>query len=286
MKKAGYIVSALGVAVIIFSVVCFISAGSLLNEIEQYMGIMSGYMDASDMLDLALESGFDAGDFRVFAYQARVWLLVVGLALLAAGAALIFAGRKNTRGVYGQQYNPVYGGYDEYDDTTVAVAHHADAASVTCPACGTACSADAAFCRNCGAALSAPEPSGKMCHACGAENDDDARFCRECGHKLEEEDCDDATSGPAQIDWDAFRPESESVGSAEAGDAPDETETAGTGSVDAPDVAAPAVPEVETVRMDTTETTGVFRKSDSFDAASRDARPAEGNPFLRKAGDL
>lgn len=272
MKKAGYIVSALGVAVIIFSVVCFISAGSLLNEIEQYMGIMSGYMDASDMLDLALESGFDAGDFRVFAYQARVWLLVVGLALLAAGAALIFAGRKNTSGVYGKQFIPAYGGYDEYDDATSAVARRADAACIICPVCSAACSADAAFCRNCGAALSAPEPSGKMCHACGAENDDDARFCRECGHKLDEEVCDDAPSGPAQIDWDDFRPENGPAEPEEAGDISDETE--------------PAEPEVETVRMDTTETTGVFRKSDSFGAASRDARPADGNPFLRKAGDL
>lgn len=285
MKKAGYIVSALGVAVIIFSIVCFISAGSLLNEIERYMGIMSGYMDAGDLLDLALESGFDEGDFRVFAYQARVWLLVGGLTLLAVGVALIFAGRKNASGGYGQQYIPVYGGYDEYDDATVAVAHNADTASVTCPACGTACSLDAAFCRNCGTALSAPEMSAKICPACGAENDADANFCRECGQKLEEDTGSDTPPVSAKTGWEAFRPESEPVRPDKAGDSPDAAETAGTYPVNVPDV-VPAGTEAETVRMDTLETASVFRKSDSFGAAPGDEKPADDNPFLRKAGDL
>lgn len=309
MKKAGYIVSALGVAVIIFAIVCFISAGSLLNEIEQYLG---GYMEADDVLDMALETGLVESDFRVFAYQARVWLLVGGLVMLAAGAVMIFVGRKKAYGSYGGQYAPVYEGYDEYDDAA-KVTRHEDAASVICPVCGTACGPDAAFCRNCGATMKAPEPSGRICHACGAENDADANFCRECGQKLDAEAFSETSSVSEKTDWEAFRPD-KAVDTAEAEAAEDEdtsyaaeaevaesedalraaeaeaaeedisyaveAEAAESGAVF--DAEASRV-EAETVSM---ETEGVFRKSDSFSAPAEAAKPAGANPFLRKAGDL
>ena len=307
MKKAGYLVAALGVAVIIFAIVCFISAGSLLSEIEQYMGIMGGYMDAGDMLDLALASGFDAGDFRVFAYQARVWLLVGGLALLAVGVALIFVGRKNDYGRYGQ-YAPAYGGYDEYDDVSVTVAHRVDSASIFCRVCGTECSAEATFCRNCGSALSDPEPTRNICPACGAENDADANFCCECGQMLGAAAGSDAEPVSEHDDWEAFRPEAAPV-AAEAAPAAEEAASAAEEAAPAAEEAAPAAEEAapaaeeeepavapadvpdepkpaETVRVDTRETADVFRKSDSFDASPASEKPAAGNPFLRKAGDL
>jgi len=48
-----------------------------------------------------------------------------------------------------------------------------------CPKCGTANSADAKFCSNCGSAL-----GNVKCPNCETMNRADARFCSNCGHKL------------------------------------------------------------------------------------------------------
>jgi hypothetical protein len=56
----------------------------------------------------------------------------------------------------------------------------AEAAALSCPACGADNDTDARFCDTCGAALAAQKP----CSACGKPNDTDARFCDGCGRQL------------------------------------------------------------------------------------------------------
>lgn len=50
----------------------------------------------------------------------------------------------------------------------------------TCDHCGTVVTADARFCKNCGAALRPPP----TCPSCGADTQEDAKFCAMCGTAL------------------------------------------------------------------------------------------------------
>ncbi len=60
-----------------------------------------------------------------------------------------------------------------------------------CPTCGPRPEADAAFCSDCGAALTRPEPAaeapakGRFCEACGNQLSPKAKFCDACGAKVE-----------------------------------------------------------------------------------------------------
>lgn len=289
MKKAGIIAAALGTSVLIFAIVCFISAGSLLNEIEPYMKMFGGHIDAGDIdagdiIDMAQASGFDAGGFQVFAYNARVWLLVGGLALLAAGIALAVIGSKKT---YGVQVGSAYDGYDRYDDydDVNRPAGREETDSAACPVCGAPCGAGAAFCRSCGAALSAPKPSGKVCAACGAENEAEAIFCRECGQRLEGEASEEAHAAADTNGWEDFRPEREADVAAEAEYASDMAGKTWAATAEATDEAVEAT-AAEATAAEAAEPASVFRKSASFSAASGDDKPVVDNPFLHKAGDL
>lgn len=295
MKKAGIITAALGTAVLIFAIVCFISAGSLLNEIEPYielyMEMFGGYIDAGDIdagdiIDMAQASGFDAGGFQVFAYNARVWLLVGGLALLAAGIALAVIGSKKT---YGVQVGSAYDGYDRYDDydDVNRPAGREETDSAACPVCGAPCDAGAAFCRSCGAALSAPKPSGKVCAACGAENEAEAIFCCECGQRLEGEASEEAHAAADTNSREDFRPEREADVAAEAEYASDMAGKTWAATAEATDEAVEAQAEAaEATDEEAAEPASVFRKSASFSAVSGDDKPVVDNPFLHKAGDL
>jgi hypothetical protein len=59
-----------------------------------------------------------------------------------------------------------------------------------CPTCGPRPEADAAFCSDCGARLTRPEPKaeaparGRFCEACGNELSPKAKFCDSCGAKI------------------------------------------------------------------------------------------------------
>ena len=60
-----------------------------------------------------------------------------------------------------------------------------------CPKCGPRPEADAAFCSDCGGALTRPEPAaeapakGRFCEACGNQLSPKAKFCDACGAKVE-----------------------------------------------------------------------------------------------------
>jgi hypothetical protein len=59
-----------------------------------------------------------------------------------------------------------------------------------CPTCGPRPEADAAFCSDCGAQLTRPEPKaeapakGRFCEACGNAVSPKAKFCDACGAKV------------------------------------------------------------------------------------------------------
>ena len=59
-------------------------------------------------------------------------------------------------------------------------------AGPSCPNCGVAVVAGAAFCQTCGARLSAPQPPAPVlyCVHCGAQLRPGARFCPKCGQTL------------------------------------------------------------------------------------------------------
>jgi len=60
------------------------------------------------------------------------------------------------------------------------------AATVACPSCGAQLSADAKFCRECGARIEAPvEITENVCPECGAAVPEGGKFCGSCGAKTE-----------------------------------------------------------------------------------------------------
>jgi len=58
----------------------------------------------------------------------------------------------------------------------------AGTATVTCPACGTACATGTKFCTSCGADLASVTPL--TCPACGTVHAAGMKFCPGCGQKI------------------------------------------------------------------------------------------------------
>jgi len=60
------------------------------------------------------------------------------------------------------------------------------AATVSCPVCGTVNPAASKFCRDCGGKLEPPAPADKplFCTECGAQNPPGTKFCGGCGAKI------------------------------------------------------------------------------------------------------
>jgi hypothetical protein len=72
--------------------------------------------------------------------------------------------------------------------TAAAAAATATATGPTCPQCGTAVVAGAAFCQTCGAAQAPQEPAAPVlfCVHCGAQLREGAKFCPKCGQTIPE----------------------------------------------------------------------------------------------------
>ena len=179
MKKASFAVMGLGIAVLIFAIVCFIVAGSMVKDIESYAGmLMGGFggMDGGDLIDLYIEMGFDVGGFALFAYKTKIWFLIGGLAILGGGVLMFVLGGKGAakhRAKRGGKHNYVPAG--SYDPV--------------CPVCGASVNPGSAFCMNCGSPMAAkPAPAvmanSNICTCCGASNEAGARFCVNCGSEL------------------------------------------------------------------------------------------------------
>lgn len=280
MKKASFVVMGLGAAVVIFAVVCFIVAGSLISDIESYTGMLMGGMPGMDgkaLIDFVIDMGVDVGGFELFAYKARVWLLVGGGAIIAAGALmLILGGRSSKKAAVKNNYVPT------------------GVFNMTCPGCGAAVPSGNAFCMKCGtpmAAAAAPAPSitsTVICTCCGASNEPGNRFCMSCGSLLADHmpapAVEPAAAAPVNTGAEAF---------------------AGTGTISATVLNS----ETGTIRLDagSSVSTGTVRIDTRAEAAAHAApaapvygagpaapfgaerpaeKPAPAKSRLSKAGDL
>lgn len=179
MKKASFVVMGLGLVITIFAVVCFIVAGNLIDTAEDamfgggywlQMGDTSVDVDHVALMKLAMQ---EVGAFTEFAYYYRVWVLVAGCAVLAAGIVLLVLGLNG--GKKRKIAGPTPSGY-----------------GMVCPSCGAPMAGNSAFCMNCGASLAAKPasikpvsvdrgPAGTFCTGCGAYVEAGSKFCMSCG---------------------------------------------------------------------------------------------------------
>lgn len=131
--------------------------------------------------------------FGSFHPPTRFWLALVGMPLLAIGAAITkFAYLGRIARYMAQEITPVATDTFNYAarETTGGVREVARAVgeglrgvvptTPVCSRCGRTNDADARFCSQCGASMT----TAKACPGCSHENDADARFCDNCGRAL------------------------------------------------------------------------------------------------------
>ncbi len=181
---------ALGVILLVLAVACAVSAGNGLGSLEDtyyYLGmnLHHGRFTASDageviamLNDIGIADAVISG-FAVFSIYARIPLAIIGLILVAAGAAVIL--RSEKRYAEKAAWIAVFA-YDKVRNAALAAYAwvRARLQGRRCPVCGERLVKGAMFCGSCGTGLSV----GGKCPDCGAANEPGAHFCNYCGRNL------------------------------------------------------------------------------------------------------
>jgi hypothetical protein len=133
------------------------------------------------------------GSMGSFHPPTRIWLVFVGMPLLAIGMGITkFAYLGRIARYMSQEITPVAtdtfnyaaretsGGIREVARAVGEGLRGVGPTEPACTRCGKANDADARFCSQCGA----PMTAARACPGCTHENDADARFCDNCGQAL------------------------------------------------------------------------------------------------------
>lgn len=288
MKIMSFVFMALGLAVVVLSIVCFISAGDIIEAAEMYTMLFGNVdIDHVKMLEMAM---VEVDGFARFAYYSRVWLLIGGIVLLAVGAAFMFLGRS--------------GNNRRAPNVRNAVPANRRVPAMTCPACGAQVESGSAFCMNCGSPMSVKPVSIKpvavesiYCSECGAANEPGSKFCMGCGSPLGAAAPSPAPSGAHHV-GSSTGTISATVVTGDAGTIRLDTSGYSTGTVriaaGAPRAAAPArepsVPVPEPAAPASTAAVDEYASSAGtvmINVKEKPAaKPASGKSRLMKAGDL
>lgn len=247
-RKYSGIALAVGAIALVMSILCFIVLGITLGKIGSEFGYKPTASEAKEMLeqaeDMAKMLGGDISDllgvsgFQVFLIKVsmsmRIPLLVIGILLIGAGAALRFL-NVDSKSIDRARTGIAHG----VSSASTALKGTIDKATSKCPKCGKVFSAKTVFCPSCGERTVRPEivarppktsatktytcPNCKKvysekiafcpacgqkipdetaseirCRNCGSVNSSGARFCSSCGNDLEVRRFDD-TFKPAPV---------------------------------------------------------------------------------------
>jgi len=187
---------ALGVAMLIFGIVCACCADSGIGRVEDtyyYLGmnLYHGRFDACDtgdvleMFDDMGISGSIISGFERFAVCVWIPFVVLGAVAAVAGGIMMFRAKSAAPGkasaIAALVWEKTKGGVLKAYAWVCKLFN-----GRRCPVCGEKLLKDALFCGGCGAKLDEAVEKGS-CPDCGTVNESDANFCNGCGRKLKDD---------------------------------------------------------------------------------------------------